>query len=443
VLLLGGVAGIAFHWAASSHHDISTAWWPFYLDPSPPFVVWTPRILLSLGALVLAALAVRRWIRGSGGKLDLALLLGAVYLLHFALGVQRHGVEPGLTHTFARNGLEYWGDRWNVWDDPGQFLRKFPTFRNPLTQHGATHPPGLTLLLAGLWSLGLKNLWVALVCSFFAVLSALPLYGAARRLTDEPTARLVVPAALLACSVSAFAVLSMDIVIMFLAALALYGLARALDGERAGGALLGLAFALATFCTFAAFTLVLTFGGVLLARVTDPTRPLPSRAWQALAIGVAVFLAFYALLVLGFGYRSLLVFQMSADAFRKSPDFGRPRLASALSSPLAFLGALGLPLAGLSAHAIGGAFARLRRRLDRPTVALVLGAFAPAAFCIAAGRPRGEVEHVFLLFVPAVVLASLTAARRWYGRGARWLELAVILLMLQSIAIETLVETYW
>jgi hypothetical protein len=50
-----------------------------------------------------------------------------------------------------------------------------------------------------------------LVCSLAAPLTALPLYGAARRLTDETTARFSVALYLFTCSVTVFAILAMDL----------------------------------------------------------------------------------------------------------------------------------------------------------------------------------------------------------------------------------------
>jgi len=444
VIVVAGCAGMLFGWAGPPKMSTSTAWWPFYLDSWPPHLVWTMRVFPSLGALGVAWLMTRRWARGRGSGLDLALLLGSVYLVHFALGTQRHGVVDGLTRTFSRTGLEYWGDVHFAVGDTAGFIRRFPTFDGKLSQHGATHPPGLTLLLNGLYAAGLKKpLQLELACSFFAVATALPLWGAARRLVDEETARLAVPLGVLACSVSAFAILSMDTVTMFFAALALYGLARALDGELAGGVLWGLAFAVTTLCTFAAFMLGLTFLALIVRRLIDRERPRPERLWSALACGPAVFLAFYGVLIFGLGYRPVLVFRSGMHELARSDDLRRSRLRALVGNPIAFLGAMGLPLAGLAARSFAGALRRLRDQSDLPSVTLVLGAFAPAVVCTLLGRPRGEVEHVFLLFVPAVVLASCAAARRWYARSPRWLEVALPIAVAQSILVEVLAETYW
>ncbi|MCU1278115.1 MAG: hypothetical protein JWM53_1661 [bacterium] len=448
VLVFAGCIARLVGWDGQIYAATSTTWWPFYLNTWPPSTIWTPRIFASLAALVAVWWAVRRWTRDQSRArwLDLAILCAAVYALHFALGVQRWGISDSLAHTFVRDGLEYWGDtplvaKYGV----GGFLRAFPDFKETLSQHGSTHPPGLTLLLHGVRMLGFKEMRPAeLACTFFAALTALPLWGAARRLTDEATARFCVPLMILACSVSAFALLAMDSATMFVAALALYGLARALDGELAGGVLWGLTFAAATLCTFTVALSALTFGAIIAARLVDRSRPRPPRLWIALACGPAAFVLFYGALIAAFGYRPLHVFQACLATFRASHNVLQPRGRRLIGNPIAFLGSLGLPLMGLSGHALGGALARVRRAVELPTVLLVLGALAPPALCIATGTPRGEVEHIFLPFVPAIVLGSAAAARRWYGRGFRWLrDFAVPLVIIQSILVEIFADTFW
>jgi hypothetical protein len=446
--LLGAcaAAGVALGWTGKPGLATSTRIWPFYLDSWRPKVgsttVWTVRVLFTLTAGALFMLPLRRWAREreSPDWLGLLWLCAGAYAIHFTLGIQRHGFPKGLEHTFSRTGLEYWGDLHFAIDHARTFLADFPHFDAALSQHGATHPPGLTLLLYGLYCLGLRSgPWFEAACSLFAVATALPLYGAARRLTDEPTARFTLPLFLLACSVSAFAILSMDVVTMFFATLALYGLTRALDGERAGGALWGLAFAISTFCSFSMAMLSLTYAIVIASRFD---RAGARRRVLAMAMGPLAFVAFYAVLLWG-GYRPLYVFRGAADAYAHSDDVKRSRLVSLLGSPIAFIGALGLPVAAMVGRTLGGAIARLGRRAELPAIALIAAALAPPFACIAAGRPRSEVEHVLMPFVPATVFAAAAAARRWYARSFEWLFVAVPLLIAQSIVIEIYLETFW
>jgi hypothetical protein len=129
--------------------------------------------------------------------------------------------------------------------------------------------------------------------------------------------------------------------------------------------------------------------------------------------------------------------------FTESDDFHRPAVAL-LGSPVAFLGALGLPLAGLAGRSIAESVRRYIRGEELETVMLVAAAVAPPLACTLRGTPRGEVEHVYIQFVPMLAIAVAAAARRYYARGVRWLtHFAVPLLVLQSVLVEVYFETYW
>jgi hypothetical protein len=431
---LGAITG----WKGPPKTAISTAVWPFYFDTWFPRPVWTWRTVLPFCALLAAWWPLRQFAAGDRRVAIFAALIVGAYAVHLGCGVERHGFERGLSFTFSRP-QEYWNDVRLV---HAGFLAKFPDVGR-LSQHGATHPPGLTLLLAGVAALGLRDrVGAELACSIACALSALPLYGAARRLADEGVARFAAALFLFTCSVTAFAVLAMDAWTMLFAALALYGFARALDGEMVGGAIWGLALAAATLCTLTAFTLGLTYAVVLVARWSSLRGH--SRKWRALACGPLAFLAFYGVLAIGFGYRPFHVFDFCWRAFAASDDARRSPWVALVGNPVAFLGSLGLPLTALAARAIGGAAVRARRREDLATCALVLAAALPPLACTLMGKPRAEVERIYLLFVPSMVLACAAAARRWYARSDRWLtHLAVPALVAQSILVEIFFETMW
>lgn len=506
---LGSVTG----WKGPPKTAISTAVWPFYFDTWFPGPVVTGRVLLPLLALGVAWWPLRRWIEDlpAAATLDgpsqaarerraaLGLLLGlcaAAWLVHIGCGIVRHGTEQGLRFTFSR-AQEYWQDVRFV---DAHFLARFPEV-GALSQHGATHPPGTILLLAALKRLGFTGAHDAeLLCSLAGAATALPLWGAARRLSDETTARWAVALLLFAGQVTAFSLLAMDMVTMLLGAVALYGLARALDGEWQGGVIWGLALAAASLCTFTALVLSLGWAVLLLPVAANlfvlfararRRAPAPARADRtapdatarpddedqsshratagaraqllALALGPAAFLAVYAVLVVAFDYRPVHVFRANWAAFALSDDVQRPLKLAWLGTPIAFLGALGLPLMALAARSIAGAVVRLvrapraallgsseppaagtRPRALRSTAALVLAGALPVAVCVILGKPRAEVERVWLLFVPAVVLGAAAAARHWYARSPRWLtHVAMPLMVLQSILAEVLFETMW
>jgi hypothetical protein len=448
-LLLGRLAG----WQGPPRLATSTRIWPFYLDTWFPVTVWSGRVLVPLVGLALALRPLRRFLDGKDDLATCFIALGlAAYVVHFGCGVVRSGVVHGLTHTFQRTLQEYWGDVHLV---GAGFLARFPDVGR-LSQHGATHPPGLILLLAGVKALGFGDAVEAeLACSGFAALSAVPLYGAARRLAGDEAARFAVPLFLFAGSVVAFAVLAMDVVSMFLAVTALYGFAVALTaptrdssgrrraGPLLGGALWGLAYGAASFCTFTVMLVALGWAVILVERQRDPEFVFRDR-WLPLLIGPAVFLLFYGALFVGFGYRPLHVLARNLDAFALSDDAQRSYARSLLGNPIAFLGSLGLPLMGLAAHSIGGAVLRLFRRDDLRTVSLVLAAALPPLAATLLGKPRAEVERIYLPFVPLLVIAASAAARAWYRRSARWLYgFAVPALVVQAVLVEVYLDTFW
>jgi hypothetical protein len=437
VLIASAWVGRFTGWRGERGDILFTKLWPFYCGLRKP-PLWTGRMLLPVAAFLLAWFPLRRWARGDGDRVALLCgLIGGAWLFHFGLAVQELGADHALRDSFERI-QEYWQDVKFV---HAGFLARFPDLDAPLSQHGATHPPGFSLALAWIRRLGFSDVHDAeLLCSTFPVLAALPLYGATRRLVDEPTARMAVVLFLFACVVSLFAVLVMDVLSMLLAALALYGLARALDGERRGGVLWGVALAAASLCTFLAGGLVLSYGALLAPRL----RTLDRRRWMALACGPGAFLVCYAVWMLGFGYRPFHVLARALASLATSDDMRRSALAARFGTPIAFFGMLGMPLAGLATRACGDATWRLVRGRDRWFSSLVAAAALPVLFGAVVGKPRGEVEHVYLVFVPMTALAAATAARHWYSRSAAWLsDFAVPLLALESLLIQVFINTYW
>jgi hypothetical protein len=363
----------------------------------------------------------------------------SAWLFHLALAIAHLGLAHAFTDTFTRQGLEYWQDVPLVGHG---FLAHYPDIPG-LSVHSSTHPPGLALLLAGVHAIGFRDPAPAeLLCSTFAALTAFPLYGAARRLGGEAAARMAVALFLFACSVNAFAVLAMDTATMLFAAVALYGFTRALDGELAGGLLLGAGLFAASLCNFIALLLPLTYLLLLAARWRGERRVV-----HALFVAVGVFFGGYALLRIGFRYHPIDTFRKCYETFKNpnlSMDVLRSKKGSKIGSPLEFVGALGLPLGAMVFRAIGGAVQRLARRHDIVTALIVLAGAAPWVLGAALGRPRGEVEHSYLLFVPMVVIAASIAASQWYERDDRWVRwLALPCLAAQSILVEIYLSTYW
>lgn len=210
----------------------------------------------------------------------------------------------------------------------------------------------------------------------------------------------------------------------------MYGFARALDGEVTGGIICGLGLAAAALCSFLALTLPLTWVILLLTR---------RRHWLPLLVSVTVFAGFYLVLALGFGYRPLHVLRASTTALAHSDDIRRSRALALVGNPIALFGSLGVAFTGLSLRALCVSFTR-----RDATAWLVWAALAPVALSTLAGLPRGEVERIYMPFIPALAIAAAAAARRWFTRDAAWLtHVAAPPWVVQSIVIESLYETYW
>lgn len=437
VIALCGFLGARLGWRGVPKTAISTALWPFYLDTWFTGSVWSWRVLVPIAIFAAGWPLLRRFVAGVG---SLGPVVAVAYLFHVGCGIVRHGWTGGLTHTLLR-GQEYWRDVPCV--VPG-FLGRFPE-GCALSMHGDTHPPGIILVLALVRRLGFAAPEAAtLICATAAALTALPVRGAGRRLADEETGRWAAVLFLFASSVSTFAVLSMDMVTLLLSAVALYGLSRVLASpERAdwlGGLLWGLGLAASSLCSFLVGVLTLSYA----ALIWRERRRLTRAAWLALAVGPVSFFALYALLMLGFGYRPFHVLRHCLNALASSPDNARSRPLALLGSPVAFLGALGLPLCGLYARSLGTAVRRALSGRDLSTVWLIVASALPLLLAVALGKPRGEAERIYLPFVPLLVIAAAAAARRFYARPVGWLlGLALPLAALQSVLVEVYFETYW
>jgi hypothetical protein len=232
----------------------------------------------------------------------------------------------------------------------------------------------------------------------------------------------------------------MDVLTMLLATIALYGFARALDGEAWGGVILGLSLSAATMCSFIALMMPLGFAVLAWSRRDKLSR----EVIRAGLISVGVFVGFYLVLWIGFGYRVFHVMASTMEALAADGAERRLRGRSMLRAPLAYWGSLGVGLTGLAVHATGTTLRKLRGRALDAVAWLVLASIVPWLVPVLLGKPRAEVEHVFLLFVPLTTMAAAFAARRWYERDPQWVaRVAVPLAVVQAIAVEVFYETYW
>lgn len=253
------------------------------------------------------------------------------------------------------------------------------------TTHVGGHPPGLLLLLKGLDVVGLGGAWPAVVLFVGAGTSAVvAVLLTVRRFAGEDTARACAPFVALAPA-AVWVAVSAD---AFFLGVTAWGIALlALRRPVAGGLLLGLSL----FLSYGALPL-----GLLALAVT--------RSWGALiraAAGVLAVVAAFALA--GFWWwdgfqQSLIRVHNGAGGYRPLEYFVVANLA-------------------VLAVAVGPATVVGLRSLTRkdPLWLLVAPVLLAVLLADLSGSSRGEVERIWLLFVPwlLVVGARLRHPRGW------------------------------
>jgi hypothetical protein len=308
------------------------------------------------------------------------------------------------------------------------FLDTFAEVGTSLPVHAIGHPPGLLLMLHWLGIDGAPGM-AALTIGVGAL--AIPLtYVLAREVLDEERARsaallyVFAPSAVLYGATSADALYA---TVALAAAVPLAIAARpaaargALPSGAAAGALPSGAAALAVASFFSYANLAIGAWATLLAAQRAGLR----RAARV-AIACAVCLAaFYALLHVATGYDPVGVLRATESVYREGVASRRPYEFWLFGSPVAFLCALGLPIAWFALRSAGARYA--------PAVALVAVVIVAAVL----GFSKAETERIYQFLVP---LACVCAAA---SLPERWLPLTLGALAVQALAIELLLYTVW
>jgi methylthioxylose transferase len=271
---------------------------------------------------------------------------------------------------------------------PGEFLSTFTDRIDAYASHVRSHPPGMALIVYGLDRAGLGGPGPAAgLIVGVAATTPVALALAARSVAGEAVARRALPFLVLAPA-AVWVATSADAFYMGVGAwaVALLVLAVADRGGRSdllalgGGLLFGV-------------TCFLSFGLVLLGAI-----PLAvawrRRSLRPLAIGAAGAVA-VALAFLAAGYWWLDGFVAAREQYLASVARTRPYGYFLFNNLAAFAIAAG--------PAIALALARVR---DRRLWLLVGGGLAAVAIAEASGMSKGEVERIWLPFLPWVMLAT-------------------------------------
>jgi methylthioxylose transferase len=303
---------------------------------------------------------------------------------------------------------------------PGEFLSTFTERIDGFTTHVRSHPPGMVLALWGLDALGLGGPWPAALLMIAIAGSATPAaLLAMRTVTGESAARRAAPYLVLAPA-AIWVATSADALFMGVGAWAVAATVLAIDarGRRSdllawvGGLLFGI-------CLFLSYGMVLL--AVIPLAVAISRRRLRPLTVAALATG-AVVLAFA---IAGFWW---------LDGFAAVRE---QYLASiARSRPYDFFLVANLAALGLAIGPAGASALALVR--GRGAWLLVGGAIAAVAAADVSGMSKGEVERIWLPFVPWLLLATaaLPTGPPW-GRALLGIQGA------SAIAIQLTVRTPW
>jgi methylthioxylose transferase len=374
--------------------------------------------LLALGVWLaprLRALAVRPWVFAVA-----ALALGLA--LRLALGSARGGVE-GLWAVYEVGNHEAANEYLPALPalDFGAlfFLDTFAEVGTSLPVHAIGHPPGLLLGLHWLGVDGAPGM-AALTIGVGAL--AIPLtYLLARELLDEASARSATLLYVFAPSAILYGATSADALYATVALAAAIPLALAARPAAPAGALPVGAAALAVSSFFSYANLAIGAWATLFAAQRAGLR----RAARLAIVCGAVFAASYALLHLATGYDPIGVLRATESVYREGIASRRPYEFWLFGSPVAFLCALGLPIAWFALRSAGARYA--------PAVALVAVVIVAALL----GFSKAETERIYQFLVPLACVAASASL------PARWLPLTLGALAAQALAIELLLYTVW
>jgi hypothetical protein len=470
-VLFGCAAAAAFFWAYHLYLEARLGVGDLHIGTLhdrhavPLYANWN---LHPLGLGLLAALLVLglllRLLRPLflEARIGVARMLLAAYALFVLVGfavasIDVYRQEDGswflpFGYAYGQKALDYWGDvpRVERWGGFSAFLEKYSTrdHFDRLSFHAATHPPGGVLFLYLASRPFGHALWSAIAATVaFTGLSLLPLFLLARRLYGEPVASRALALYLLTPNVVLFTTTSMDgpFSVFPIASLWLFYEAALRSRRRALGIALGAAMALAAFLTYASCLIALFFAlAVAFSALWDRARLRDMTA--ALAVALATFVALFALLQLGTGFRPIEAVRLSIARDREGMGSGYESLERflqiGLCNLMAFLLAVGIP------HTV------LWLRELREASAARLGA-APRVFTAAAGLTlliaafstlfTAEVERIWLFLAPLLVLPvanRLDAWRQETGSDAPLFTVAG-LLALQTVVFEVALNTRW
>lgn len=386
---------------------------PFYLFTHPQATWWT--LLAAAGILALAWWSPRMTSWG-----DRSFLVGAVAVAlasRVVLNISRSGPHELIGPlTGERGAREYLPTVPLFLHDPSGYLSHFAALVDrTLPVHPAGHPPGATMLLAGLDRAGAGGAWpAAAMILAVGALTAVPVLWLGRSLRDEPVARRMVLVWMFAPSILLYGATSMDAMFAACGVLAAVLLIR---WQLVAGALVT---AVGSFLSYALFAVpVWAFLALLLGG--ESRRRLIRSAVVVILIVVGCYLLGY----LVFDYDPIAAYHATKREYLQGVASRRPFWFWVVGDLVVFLVGLGVPAAALWLRGV-----ELR---DPPAVALAVTLLVATA----SGFAKAEVERIWMFLIP---FAAITVAARTPPRHLRLLLLA---LAAQALVVEVLFGTTW
>ena len=403
--------GLAIH---ASGTTLGAALPPFNASWDPDAAPHAVAAVAAFAAAVLAAPHLLGRPRSPFGFAVVALGLGLV--LRLALGASRDGTErwSAVFGSDVEAANEYLPALVALDPGLGRFLDRFAEVALTLPIHPSAHPPGV---LVSMHWLGIDGAGGAAALAILGGALTVPLaYVLARQLLDERHARVAALLVMLAPSTLLYGVTSFD---ALFAALGTLGAALLVSRHRVARAMGGPALALGSFFSFALLG-VGAWAVIVAAKRRGVRQALRLAAWC-----VASVCASYLILYAATGFDPVGAVRAASEAYAVGISGARPLAYWLFGSPVAFLVAMGLPLAWYVLRALGQG--------DAPAVALA------AVVVIAAllGFTKGETERIWLFMVPlaAVAAASVMPLDR--------LRPVLGALAVQALAVELLLWTIW
>jgi hypothetical protein len=392
---------------------------------------WDPK-LFGPGTVpaVLIALAGWRWALGWAERLPWRLLLptsyavGLAWLLALALVDGPDGISRVLGNPYEY--LETARDTTDVSQMLHEFVDRIPySAPDNWVTHVAGHPPGALLVFVGLVRVGLGGDFAAgMTVTVLAASLPVAVLVALRALGAEAAARRAAPFLVLSPA-AVFTAVSADALFATVAAwgLAALALAATRDRRAAGVGWSVLAGTLLGWCVLLSYGLPL-IGLVALAVLVA------ARSWSPLPVAAVAA----AGVVLGFaaaGFSWWEAYPVLHDRYWDGIAADRPA-SYWLWGNLAALALSAGPLlgAGLARVATRGG------RTDRVVALLVAGAAAAVVLADASRMSKGEVERIWLPFVPWLLLSTALLPERW----RRW---GLGLQLLTALLVQHLLDTTW